>query len=161
MQLLMFLQFGGYTLVRNSKDLFESFGFEDQPVIIGLIIFQVCLLIFVKNIFFLRYTKSFPSTTTCLYCENSTTGIVIFHLSLQWLAFFGGFLVLLYYKLQLDWHVRCLIVAHYNTCPAPSEFLSEPCQSGIWISGSFFYFPSKFLLLLLYNFQLHLPWYNF
>ncbi|KAL6899521.1 hypothetical protein ACP4OV_006179 [Aristida adscensionis] len=39
-QLLMFLQFGGYTLVRNSKDLFESFGFEDQPVIIGLIIFQ-------------------------------------------------------------------------------------------------------------------------
>lgn len=41
-QLLMFLQFGGYTLVRNSKDLFESFGFEDQPVIIGLIIFQVC-----------------------------------------------------------------------------------------------------------------------
>ncbi|WVZ74209.1 hypothetical protein U9M48_022421 [Paspalum notatum var. saurae] len=39
-QLLMFLQFGGYTLVRNSKDLFESFGFEDQPIIIGLIIFQ-------------------------------------------------------------------------------------------------------------------------
>jgi hypothetical protein len=40
-QLLMFLQFGGYTLVRNSKDLFESFGFDDQPIIIGLIIFQV------------------------------------------------------------------------------------------------------------------------
>ncbi|KAK3158732.1 hypothetical protein QOZ80_2AG0140890 [Eleusine coracana subsp. coracana] len=39
-QLLMFLQFGGYTLVRNSKDLFESFGFKDQPIIIGLIIFQ-------------------------------------------------------------------------------------------------------------------------
>jgi hypothetical protein len=41
----MFLQFGGYTLVRSSKDLFGSFGFKDQPVIIGLIIFQVCLKI--------------------------------------------------------------------------------------------------------------------
>lgn len=39
-QLLTFMQFGGYTLVRNSKDLFESFGFEDQPVMIGLIIFM-------------------------------------------------------------------------------------------------------------------------
>uniref|UniRef100_A0A0E0NJ86 CAAX prenyl protease 1 homolog n=2 Tax=Oryza TaxID=4527 RepID=A0A0E0NJ86_ORYRU len=47
-QLLMFLQFGGYTLVRNSKDLFESFGFEDQPVIIGLIIFQADA--FAKNL---------------------------------------------------------------------------------------------------------------
>jgi hypothetical protein len=42
LQLLTFMQFGGYTLVRNSKDLFESFGFDDQPVIIGLIIFMVC-----------------------------------------------------------------------------------------------------------------------
>ncbi|KMT20419.1 hypothetical protein BVRB_1g004140 [Beta vulgaris subsp. vulgaris] len=40
-QILTFLQFGGYTLVRNSKDLFESFGFHGtQPVLIGLIIFQ-------------------------------------------------------------------------------------------------------------------------
>ncbi|RWR80900.1 CAAX prenyl protease 1 [Cinnamomum micranthum f. kanehirae] len=39
-QVLTFLQFGGYTLVRNSKDLFQSFGFETQPVLIGLIIFQ-------------------------------------------------------------------------------------------------------------------------
>ncbi|XP_052170275.1 CAAX prenyl protease 1 homolog [Diospyros lotus] len=39
-QILTFLQFGGYTLVRNSKDLFESFGFDTQPVLIGLIIFQ-------------------------------------------------------------------------------------------------------------------------
>lgn len=40
-QILTLLQFGGYTLVRNSKDLFESFGFHDtQPVLIGLIIFQ-------------------------------------------------------------------------------------------------------------------------
>nr|GME17184.1 CAAX prenyl protease 1 homolog [Ipomoea batatas] len=39
-QILTFLQFGGYTLVRNSKDLFQSFGFETQPVLIGLIIFQ-------------------------------------------------------------------------------------------------------------------------
>lgn len=31
--------------MRNSKDLFESFGFEDQPIIIGLIIFQVCFSI--------------------------------------------------------------------------------------------------------------------
>ncbi|KAJ3694726.1 hypothetical protein LUZ60_000103 [Juncus effusus] len=40
LQTLTFLQFGGYALVRNSKDLFESFGFDTQPVIIGLIIFQ-------------------------------------------------------------------------------------------------------------------------
>lgn len=41
-QILTFLQFGGYTLVRNSSSLFQSFGFDTQPVIIGLIIFQVC-----------------------------------------------------------------------------------------------------------------------
>jgi len=40
-QILTLLQFGGYTLVRNSKDLFQSFGFDTQPVLIGLIIFQV------------------------------------------------------------------------------------------------------------------------
>ncbi|KAG9455291.1 hypothetical protein H6P81_008195 [Aristolochia fimbriata] len=40
MQILTFLQFGGYTLVRNSKDLFLSFGFDTQPILIGLIIFQ-------------------------------------------------------------------------------------------------------------------------
>lgn len=39
-QILTVLQFGGYTLVRNSKDLFQSFGFDTQPVLIGLIIFQ-------------------------------------------------------------------------------------------------------------------------
>ncbi|ERM96188.1 CAAX prenyl protease 1 homolog [Amborella trichopoda] len=39
-QIITFLQFGGYTLVRNSKDLFLSFGFKTQPVLIGLIIFQ-------------------------------------------------------------------------------------------------------------------------
>lgn len=39
-QILTFLQFGGYTLVRNSSDLFRSFGFDTQPVLIGLIIFQ-------------------------------------------------------------------------------------------------------------------------
>ncbi|CAN7009482.1 CAAX prenyl protease 1 homolog isoform X2 [Brassica rapa] len=39
-QILAFLQFGGYTLVRNSTDLFRSFGFDTQPVLIGLIIFQ-------------------------------------------------------------------------------------------------------------------------
>ncbi|CAN6244987.1 unnamed protein product [Urochloa humidicola] len=43
-QLLMFLQFGGYALVRNSKDLFKSFGFNDQPIIIGLIIFQYAIM---------------------------------------------------------------------------------------------------------------------
>lgn len=40
MQILTLLQFGGYTLVRNSKELFESFGFQSQPVLIGLILFQ-------------------------------------------------------------------------------------------------------------------------
>ncbi|XP_074326463.1 CAAX prenyl protease 1 homolog isoform X2 [Apium graveolens] len=39
-QILSFSQFGGYTLVRNSKDLFQSFGFDTQPVLIGLILFQ-------------------------------------------------------------------------------------------------------------------------
>ncbi|VFQ82062.1 unnamed protein product [Cuscuta campestris] len=39
-QILTFLQFGGYTLVKNSKDMFLSFGFDTQPVLIGLIIFQ-------------------------------------------------------------------------------------------------------------------------
>jgi len=40
MQVLTLLQFGGYTLVRNSSDLFRSFGFTTQPVLIGLILFQ-------------------------------------------------------------------------------------------------------------------------
>ncbi|CAJ2671271.1 CAAX prenyl protease 1 homolog [Trifolium pratense] len=40
MQILTLLQFGGYTLVRNSTDLFQSFGFDTQPVLIGLILFQ-------------------------------------------------------------------------------------------------------------------------
>ncbi|CAH9093114.1 unnamed protein product [Cuscuta epithymum] len=39
-QILTFLQFGGYTLLRNSKDMFQSFGFDTQPVLIGLLIFQ-------------------------------------------------------------------------------------------------------------------------
>ncbi|XP_071735928.1 CAAX prenyl protease 1 homolog [Rutidosis leptorrhynchoides] len=39
-QVLTLLQFGGYTLVKNSKDLFRSFGFDTQPVLIGLILFQ-------------------------------------------------------------------------------------------------------------------------
>ncbi|KAJ6956828.1 CAAX prenyl protease 1 [Populus alba x Populus x berolinensis] len=39
-KILTFLQFEGYTLMRNSTDLFRSFGFDTQPVLIGLIIFQ-------------------------------------------------------------------------------------------------------------------------
>ncbi|WVZ04585.1 hypothetical protein V8G54_017931 [Vigna mungo] len=39
-QVLTLLQFGGYTLVRNSTDLFRSFGFDTEPVLIGLILFQ-------------------------------------------------------------------------------------------------------------------------
>ncbi|KAI3996044.1 hypothetical protein MKX01_038444 [Papaver californicum] len=39
-QILTLLQFGGYTLVKNSKDLFQSFGFDTQPVLIGLVLFQ-------------------------------------------------------------------------------------------------------------------------
>ncbi|KAE8697245.1 CAAX prenyl protease 1-like protein [Hibiscus syriacus] len=38
--ILTSFQFGGYTLVRNSTDIFRSFGFDTQPVLIGLIIFQ-------------------------------------------------------------------------------------------------------------------------
>lgn len=30
--------------MRNSKDLYESFGFDTQPILIGLIIFQVSFL---------------------------------------------------------------------------------------------------------------------
>ena len=40
MQALSLLQFGGYTLVRNSRDLFFGFGFTTQLVLIGLILFQ-------------------------------------------------------------------------------------------------------------------------
>nr|XP_025637409.1 CAAX prenyl protease 1 homolog isoform X3 [Arachis hypogaea] len=43
-QVLTLLQFGGYTLVRNSSDLFRSFGFDTQPVLIGLIIFQYTVI---------------------------------------------------------------------------------------------------------------------
>ncbi|KAM0950152.1 putative ste24 endopeptidase [Dioscorea sansibarensis] len=43
-QILSFLQFGGYTFVRNSKELFLSFGFDSQPVIIGFIIFQYTVM---------------------------------------------------------------------------------------------------------------------
>lgn len=44
MQILTLLQFGGYTLVRNSKELFESFGFHSQPILIGLILFQDAIM---------------------------------------------------------------------------------------------------------------------
>ncbi|KAL3830733.1 hypothetical protein ACJIZ3_019535 [Penstemon smallii] len=37
-QILTLLQFGGCTLVMNSKDLFLSFGFDTQPVVMGFII---------------------------------------------------------------------------------------------------------------------------
>ncbi|RHN61101.1 putative ste24 endopeptidase [Medicago truncatula] len=40
-QILTLVQFGGYTLVRNSTDLFQCFGFDTQPVLIGLILFQM------------------------------------------------------------------------------------------------------------------------
>ncbi|KAJ4956960.1 hypothetical protein NE237_013743 [Protea cynaroides] len=40
MQVIAFMQFGGYAFVRNSKELFQSFGFDTQPVLIGLILFQ-------------------------------------------------------------------------------------------------------------------------
>ncbi|XP_057744126.1 CAAX prenyl protease 1 homolog [Arachis stenosperma] len=43
-QVLTLLHFGGYTLVRNSSDLFRSFGFDTQPVLIGLIIFQYTVI---------------------------------------------------------------------------------------------------------------------
>ncbi|KAM5555444.1 CAAX prenyl protease 1 [Rosa sericea] len=39
-QIRMLLHFGGYALLRNSSSLFLSFGFDTQPVMIGLIIFQ-------------------------------------------------------------------------------------------------------------------------
>ncbi|XP_042514064.1 CAAX prenyl protease 1 homolog isoform X2 [Macadamia integrifolia] len=45
MQVLNFLLLGGYyTLARNSKDLFRSFGFDTQPVVIGIILFQYTLI---------------------------------------------------------------------------------------------------------------------
>ncbi|XP_022017349.1 CAAX prenyl protease 1 homolog isoform X4 [Helianthus annuus] len=39
-QILILLLFGGYTLVKNSNDLFTSFGFDTQPVLIEFILFQ-------------------------------------------------------------------------------------------------------------------------
>ncbi|KAL5718685.1 Ste24 endopeptidase [Ranunculus cassubicifolius] len=39
-QIITLLQFGGFTLVRNSKELFQSFGFDTQPVLIGFVLFQ-------------------------------------------------------------------------------------------------------------------------
>ncbi|KEH18809.1 CAAX prenyl protease-like protein [Medicago truncatula] len=39
MQFVPLLNGGGFTLARNSTDLFQSFGFHSQPVIIGLIIY--------------------------------------------------------------------------------------------------------------------------
>eukprot|EP00897_Mesotaenium_endlicherianum_P000131 jgi/Mesen1/10118/ME000075S09626 len=39
-QVLLLLQLGGYTYVRNNADLFRSFGFSQQPILIGLILFQ-------------------------------------------------------------------------------------------------------------------------
>ncbi|XP_073001231.1 CAAX prenyl protease 1 homolog [Typha latifolia] len=53
LQTLTFLQFGGYALVRNSKDLFQSFGFGSQPVIIGLYIFQHTIMPLHKLLSFL------------------------------------------------------------------------------------------------------------
>lgn len=38
MQILTLLQFGGYTIARNSTDLSQSFGFDSQLVLIGLIL---------------------------------------------------------------------------------------------------------------------------
>jgi hypothetical protein len=62
LQLLTFMQFGGYTLVRNSKDLFESFGFDGQPVIIGLIIFMVCYV----HVFFSKYYRAIIFSWRCI-----------------------------------------------------------------------------------------------
>ncbi|KAJ0724948.1 putative ste24 endopeptidase [Helianthus annuus] len=40
-RILILLLFGGYTLVKNSNDLFMSFRFDTQPVLIEFILFQV------------------------------------------------------------------------------------------------------------------------
>ncbi|KAL5712143.1 Ste24 endopeptidase [Ranunculus cassubicifolius] len=39
-QIITLLQFGGFALVRNSKELFQSFVFDTQPVLIGFVLFQ-------------------------------------------------------------------------------------------------------------------------
>eukprot|EP00246_Nothoceros_aenigmaticus_P009360 TRINITY_DN24819_c0_g1_i1.p1 TRINITY_DN24819_c0_g1~~TRINITY_DN24819_c0_g1_i1.p1 ORF type:complete len:455 (-),score=34.42 TRINITY_DN24819_c0_g1_i1:213-1517(-) len=46
MQVLTLLQFGGYTLLRNSNNFYHSFGFSSQPVLIGLILFQHTIMPF-------------------------------------------------------------------------------------------------------------------
>ncbi|XP_022017348.1 CAAX prenyl protease 1 homolog isoform X3 [Helianthus annuus] len=43
-QILILLLFGGYTLVKNSNDLFTSFGFDTQPVLIEFILFQYTII---------------------------------------------------------------------------------------------------------------------
>ena len=79
----MFLQFGGYTLVRNSKDLFQSFGFEDQPIITGLIIFQVCLHIVCNghHHFVLSFLKIFGTDYQILF-EMNSLGVCTFRFKL-------------------------------------------------------------------------------
>ncbi|KAK9910322.1 hypothetical protein M0R45_034288 [Rubus argutus] len=53
-QIRMLLHFGGYNLVRNSSSLFQSFGFDTQPVIIGLIIFQHTIIPIEHLVHFVR-----------------------------------------------------------------------------------------------------------
>ncbi|KAJ0837195.1 putative ste24 endopeptidase [Helianthus annuus] len=43
-QVLIILLFGGYALVKNSKDLFMSFGFDSQPTLIGLMLYMQTII---------------------------------------------------------------------------------------------------------------------
>ncbi|KDP28583.1 hypothetical protein JCGZ_14354 [Jatropha curcas] len=82
-QILSFLQFGGYTLVRNSSDLFRSFGFDTQPVLVGLIIYQY-IMIPVQHLLFLglnRVSRSFEYQADAFskklgYCSPLRSGLV-------------------------------------------------------------------------------------
>ena len=153
------MQFGGYTLVRNSKDLFESFGFEDQPVIIGLIIFMVCHARICKKyyraiIFLWRCFKYnfLPSSSIFVKWKwNRMSAVYIFHLNLQWDALPTDF----QHCYSIDTYIL-FMTAHHYTRPTPSEFLPQPCQQSIWISGSLLY-SSQVFRCDSFQIWLHLP----
>ncbi|KAM5555456.1 hypothetical protein ABKV19_023399, partial [Rosa sericea] len=55
------LKFGGYALLRNSSSLFQSFGFDTQSVIIGLIIFQHTITVITPIQHLVRFASNLVS----------------------------------------------------------------------------------------------------
>ncbi|KAM5555450.1 hypothetical protein ABKV19_023395 [Rosa sericea] len=60
-QIHTLLKFGGYALLRNSSSLFQSFGFDTQSVIIGLIIFQHTITVITPIQHLVRFASNLVS----------------------------------------------------------------------------------------------------